>query len=48
MPADPAKVVLPLTPQAQRRLRTECLTPLAVALGLLTWGVIFLAVRAFV
>jgi hypothetical protein len=28
------------------RPRTECLTPLAVALGLVLWGVIILLVRA--
>jgi hypothetical protein len=47
-PADRASGVLALIPRRQRRLRTECLTPLAVTLGLLIWGMIFLVVRAFV
>ena len=38
--------------RAARRMhvvpRTECLTPLAVTLGLVLWGAIFLLVRAIV
>ena len=35
-------------PRAHQPLRTECLTPLAVTLGFVMWGVIFLVVRAIV
>jgi hypothetical protein len=34
--------------RAHDPLRTECLTPLAVTLGLVMWGVIILVVRALV
>lgn len=35
-------------PRAHDPLRTECLTPLAVALGLVLWAAIILLVRAIV
>jgi hypothetical protein len=34
--------------QAAEPLRTECLTPLAVTLGLMLWGVITLLLRALI
>jgi hypothetical protein len=35
-------------PRAHDSLRTECLTPLAVTLGVVMWGLIILLVRALV
>jgi hypothetical protein len=33
---------------AGESLRTECLTPLAVTLGLVMWGVVILLLRALI